>query len=182
MTDIPLLDAPAGATVPVHAVRASEWETWAEARPETLRRFARAHDFRGQAGRILLVPATDGAIERVLFGLGDKPTPMLFGALGQHLPAGDYTIAWAPREFDATAMSTAWAMGAYAFARYKPRKRPIPRLITPDGADTIEATRIADAVYFARDLVNTPANDRGPEALHATAEKVAARSLKQPKP
>ncbi len=173
MTDIPLLDAPSGATVPVHAIRASEWETWLTTRPETLQRFAKAHDFKGQAGRILLVPATDGAIERVLFGLGDKPTPMMFGVLGQHLPAGDYAIAWAPREFDPTVMSTAWAMGAYAFSRYKARRRPIPRLITPDGADTAEASRIAGAVYFARDLVNTPANDMGPEALHATAERVA---------
>ncbi len=173
MTDIPLLDAPAGATVPIHAVRAPDWEAWPEARPETLQRFAKAHDFKGQTGRILLVPATDGAIERVLFGLGDKATPMLFGVLGQHLPAGDYTIAWAPREFDPTAMSTAWAMGTYAFSRYKPRKRPIPRLVTPDGADTADASRIAAAVFLARDLVNTPANDMGPEALHETAEKVA---------
>ena len=36
MTDIPLLDAPSGATVPVHAIRASEWETWLTTRPETL--------------------------------------------------------------------------------------------------------------------------------------------------
>jgi len=174
MTDVPLLAAPEGATVPVHAVRAAEWETWLSSRPETLQRFAKAHDFKGQPGRILMAPATDGAIERVLFGLGDKPTAMMFGVLGQHLPAGDYAVAWAPREFDPTVMATAWAMGAYAFSRYKPRTRPIPRLVVSDGADAAEATRIADAVWFARDLINTPANDMGPEGLHAAAEKLAA--------
>jgi leucyl aminopeptidase len=175
MTDSPLLDR-AGAAVPVHAIRASEWEAFAAARADSLRKFAAAHDFRGQQGRILLVPATDGAIERVLFGLGDKPTPMLFGLLGQHLPAGDYTIAWAPREFDATLMATAWAMGTYAFAKYRPRRRPLPGLVASEGADFAEARRLADAMRLARDLVNTPANDMGPEALHAAAEAVAAET------
>lgn len=175
MTDTPLLDR-AGAAIPVHAVRASEWEAFAAARADSLRKFAAAHDFRGQQGRILLVPATDGAIERVLFGLGDKATPMLFGLLGQHLPAGDYAIAWAPREFDATLMATAWAMGTYAFARYRARRRPVPRLVTPEGADFAEARRLADAMRLARDLVNTPANDMGPEGLHAAAEAVASET------
>lgn len=173
MTDNPLLDR-AGAAVPIHAVRASEWESFAAARADSLRKLAGAHDFRGQQGRILLVPATDGAIERVLFGLGDKPTPMLFGLLGQHLPAGDYAIAWAPREFDATLMATAWAMGTYAFARYRPRRRALPRLVAPEGADYAEARRLFDAVRLARDLVNTPANDMDPDGLHAAAESVAS--------
>lgn len=172
MTDSPLIERSAGA-VPVHAVRMSEWESFAAARADSLRRLAAAHDFRGQQGRILLVPATDGSIERVLFGLGDKPTPMLIGLLGQNLPAGDYSIAWAPREFDATAMAVAWAMGTYAFARYRARRRPLPRLVAPDGADLAEAQRLADAVGLARDLVSTPANDMGPVALHAAAEEVA---------
>ena len=176
MTEMPLLDAPHAASVPIHAVRAGEWAAWVEQRPDTLKRFALAHDFRGQTGRILLVPATDGQIERVLFGLGDKATPMLFGVLGQHLPAGDYAIVWAPREFDATQIATAWAMGAYVFTRYKPRKRAAPRLVAPEDADAVEARRIASAVHFARDLVNTPANDMGPVALHAAAEAVAAEN------
>ncbi len=47
---------------------------------------ATAVDFRGQAGRILLAPATDGHVERVLFGLGDKPSPLLFGSWAPACP------------------------------------------------------------------------------------------------
>jgi leucyl aminopeptidase len=174
MTDL-ILDAPAGATTPIHALCSSEWEQWSAARPDSLRRLAAAHDFRAQAGRILLVPATDGSIERVLLGLGAKASAMQFGVLGQQLPAGDYAIAWAPRELDSTAIATAWAMGAYAFTRFKARKRPAPRLVAPEGADAAEARRIGDAVHFARDLVSAPANVMGPEALHGEAEAVADR-------
>src|SRR4029078_915023 len=37
-----------------------------------------------------------------------------------------------------------------------------------------EITRIADAAMLARDLINTPANDMGPEELAAAAEALAA--------
>ena len=169
---LPFLDAGAQA-VPIHALRASEWGSWIEGRPDALKRLAAAHDFKAQAGRILLAPATDGSIERVLFGLGDKSNAMAMGALAQQLPAGDYRIAQAPREFAAGLVTVAWGLGAYAFDRYKKRKRPAPRLALPEGADLKEASRLVSAAWLARDLVNTPTNDMGPEALHAAVEDVA---------
>jgi leucyl aminopeptidase len=39
--------------------------------------------------------------------------------------------------------------------------------------DGEEASRIADAVFLARDLINTPANDMGPAELAAAAQAVA---------
>jgi leucyl aminopeptidase len=175
MANLPFLansDAPA---VPVHVIRSNEWSQWIERHSETLRRLAAAHDFQAQNGRILLVPATDGAIERVLFGAGDKANVNVIGALAQHLPAGDYRIAFAPREFGATPIAIAWGLGAYSFDRYKKRKRPAPLLAPPEGADIAEAARIVEASWLVRDLVNTPTNDMGPVALHAAAQTLADR-------
>ncbi len=172
MTNLPFITDAANA-VPIHAIRAADWKGWIERHSETLRRLATALDFQAQNARIMLVPATDGSIERVLFGVGDKANVNVMGALAQHLPAGDYRIAFAPREFDATATAVAWGLGAYAFDRYKKRKRPAPRLVVSEGADMDEAARIVEASWLARDLVNTPTNDMGPEALQAAAEKVA---------
>lgn len=173
MSALPFLAQASPSAVPIHALRSGEWPQWIERHSETLRRLAAAHDFQGQNGRILLVPATDGAIERVLFGVGEKASAMVMGALAQHLPAGDYRIAAAPREFTATNVLIAWGLGAYAFERYKKRKRPAPRLAPPEGADVGEAERIVAATWLARDLVNTPTNDMGPEALHAAAQALA---------
>lgn len=170
---LPFITEKTTATVPIHAIRSSEWPQWIERHSETLRRLAAAHDFQAQNGRILLAPATDGSIDRVLFGVGDKSNAMVMGALAQHLPAGDYRIAFAPREFSAANVVIAWGLGAYAFDRYKKRKRPAPRLVPPDGADMADAARIIEASWLARDLVNTPTNDMGPEALHAAAQRLA---------
>lgn len=172
---LPFLNGGDASTTPIHAIRAGEWSQWVERHSEMLRRLAAAHDFAAQNGRILLVPATDGSIERVLFGLGDKANAMAMGALAQHLPAGDYRIASAPREFPATSVAIAWGLGAYAFDRYKKRKRPAPRLAPPDGADMAEASRLVLASWLTRDLVNTPTNDMGPEALHEAAQAVARK-------
>ena len=173
MTNLPFLTDAATATVPIFAMRTGEWRDWIERHAENLRRLAAAHDFQAQNGRILLVPATDGSIERVLFGIGDKANVTAMGALAQHLPSGDFRIAAAPRDFSATAVAIAWGLGGYAFDRYKKRKRPAPRLAPPEGADMADAARIVRASWLARDLVNTPTNDMGPEALHAAAEAVA---------
>jgi leucyl aminopeptidase len=175
MSNLPFLSASDSPAVPMHVIRSAEWKQWIERHSETLRRLAAAHDFQAQNGRILLAPATDGSIERVLFGAGDKANVNVIGALAQNLPAGDYRIAFAPREFAPTSIAVAWGLGAYAFDRYKKRKRPAPLLAPPEGADMPEAQRLVDASWLARDLVNTPTNDMGPEALHATAEAVAQR-------
>ena len=173
MTHLPFLTGASADVAPIHVLRTSEWAHWIERHSETLRRMAATHDFQAQNGRILLVPATDGSIERVLFGVGDKANAMAIGALAQNLPAGDYRVAFAPREFAPTLIAVAWGLGAYAFDRYKKRKRPAPRLAPPEGADMADAARIVSASWLARDLVNTPTNDMGPEALQAAAEMLA---------
>jgi leucyl aminopeptidase len=173
MQNLPFLNDTDAPATPIHAVCAGEWAQWLEGRPDALKKLAATHDFQAQNGRMLIVPATDGTVERIVFGVGDKATPMIMGALAQHLPAGDFRIAAAPREFSATDTMIAWGLGAYAFDRYKKRKRPAPNLAPPEGADTAEAARIVSASWLARDLVNTPTNDMGPDALHAEAERVA---------
>ena len=170
--NLPFLTDEASA-VPIHVLRTGEWRHWSETHSDTLRRLAGAYDFQAQNGRILVVPATDGTIERVLFGVGDKANAMTIGALAQHLPAGDYKFAFCPREFAPTTLAIAWGLGSYAFDRYKKRKRPAPRLVLPEGADRAEAGRVVRASWLARDLVNTPTSDMGPEALHEAAEIVA---------
>ena len=50
-----------------------------------------------------------------------------------------------------------------------------PSLVAPSGVDGARLERIAEAVAFGRDLVNTPANDLGPDALEAEALRLAER-------
>ncbi|HEX4158564.1 MAG TPA: leucyl aminopeptidase family protein, partial [Rhizomicrobium sp.] len=63
----------------------------------------------------------------------------------------------------------------YEFDRYRKRSRRFPQLLVPADVDPADAQRIAEGVFLARDLVNTPANDMGPAELSEAAQALAHR-------
>jgi leucyl aminopeptidase len=162
--------------IPITFVTKSSWEAAREALPPSQRQFASANGFTAKPGGYLALPAPDGAIAQVLFGLEDDSSrsrdPFRAGALPGLLPPGIYRFANAPH--DARLAALAFALGCYRFARYRRVDRPEVRLVPPVGIDTAEIIRIADAAMLARDLINTPANDMGPEQLAAAAQDLAA--------
>ena len=160
--------------LPVHAVTAAGTDTFLAERGGPVEAWARGQEFRGQTGRVLVVPGPSGAPERALFGLGDGTDPMVWGWLAQRLPGGDWRIAPPVLPGDPTLALTAFGLGSYRFARYKARDGNTPRLVAPAGADAALAARLVAGIGFGRDLVNTPANDLGPQALEEAARAVAA--------
>ena len=56
-------------------------------------------------------------------------------------------------------------LGGYVFTRYGKKPGKDIRLAAPAGADAAYIRRTAEAVFLARDLVNTPTNDMGPDEL-----------------
>jgi leucyl aminopeptidase len=154
-------------------------KTYAELRErldEGARTFADAAGFEPKAGRHLLLPARSG-LGGVLFGLDDpdeaRNDPFLPGRLPQILPDGVYRFAnEAP---DPRLAALAFALGSYRFTRYrKPDEREL-KLDLPQSLDRDELVRIVEAVTLARDLINTPANDMGPQELEMAAGALAAR-------
>ncbi len=113
----------------------------------------------------------------MLFGLEDETGKSrdLFrpGALPGLLPPGVYRFANAPHDVRLAAL--AFALGSYRFSRYRKNDLPNVRLVPPDGVDIGDITRIAEAATLARDLINTPSNDMGPEELALAAAELARR-------
>lgn len=138
--------------------------------------WAKANGFDGDAGRTLLLPGAGGAVSAALFGLGkasDRRTALRFGALAKTLPEGDWHFAAAP---DDAALSTLGVMlGSYAFTRYGKTPGKAIRLAVPAGADAAWLDRTAEGVFLARDLVNTPTNDMGPDELEQAVRTLAKR-------
>src|SRR4029078_2472278 len=95
------------------------------------------------------------------------------GALRGLLPPGVNRFANAPH--DVRLATLAFALGAYRFGRYRKNETPAARLVARDGVDVADIARMAEAASLARDLINTPSNDMGPEELAAAAHKLAAR-------
>jgi len=173
-------DPATGPVIPVALVTPDTWRDAAGLLSPLGADFAAAQGFRAEPGRILAVPGPDGSLAGVLFGNDAgtaRPDPFLAGRLATGLPPGDYRLeGLAPDRTGGAAL--AFALGSYRFTRYRTggaANASRPRLQIPDGVDGTDIQRIADAVAFGRDLVNTPANDLGPQELADAARSLAAR-------
>jgi len=129
--------------------------------------------FKAGAGEVLLVPDGKGGIAGAMLGTGDGDDPLVAGALARKLPAGDWYFENAP-ESDLRLASLGFLLGAYRFTRYRKPSGETPRLVLDLSLDRTEIAALAEAVWLARDLVNTPANDLGPDGIEAAAKAVAA--------
>ena len=166
---------PSSPAIPVRFASAENWDELRKAIGPSAARFAAACGFAPKAGRVQCLPDADGGLAGVLFGLAERGAkgrdPMAPGALASVLPEGVYRFANAPHEPELAAL--AFLLGLYRFERYHAEGAPRPRLIAPAGVDAARLERIAEAVAFGRDLVNTPANDLGPDTLEREAARLA---------
>jgi leucyl aminopeptidase len=169
--------ATATPAISITFVTKATWEAVSATLPEQARQFAKANGFAAKPGACLTLPSADGAIAHALFGLEDAAGKSrdLFrpGQLPALLPPGVYRFANAPHDMRLAVL--AFALGSYRFSRYRRVDAPNVRLVPPDGIDVADIGRVAEAVTLARDLINTPANDMGPEQLAQVAQQLAAR-------
>ncbi len=160
--------------VPLTAVRRSGWKDWLEGQTEALRAWVRNSGFVPDNGAVCLVPGENGALARVLVGI-DPADPWSLAGLPQKLPRGGYRLEAALEPKAASWAAMAWALGTYGFTRYKGQGRDWPRLAWPEGGDRDWVEAVVQATALVRDLVNTPANDMGPEELAEAADHLARR-------
>ena len=145
------------------------------------RAWLKAQKFTGNAKRTVLIPAADGKIASVAFGIGNcqqgepsGPSELLAGLLSPALPAGTYRFASELAHDELAAL--AWSLGAYSFSRYKNKDKNGDRAklrLAGSGGDRIINT--AEAVWLGRDLINTPASDLAPADIEAIARVLAER-------
>lgn len=155
---------------PLHAVRAGDLKSWQTRLP-----YLKASGFTAEDGEIRLVPGKDGKLAAAVLGLGKSTDALALAALAETLPDGTYKLGEVPEFCGGAHAALAWTMGLYQFARYKKPTARALKLVLPKGVDGAEISRIAENVFFARDLINTPPNDMGPEELAAAAAALAKK-------
>jgi leucyl aminopeptidase len=162
----------------LHCVSAGQYPVWCGQQAPSVRQWLESSAFSPDRGRWLLLPAGDGPAG-VLVGTGKEPLDnrawfWLGAALSDRLPAGLFRLDQASDSSQAFALG--WEQGSYRFARYlsaaaSPQRA---RLEVPEGVDTRYLAAATKASRLARDLINTPANDMGPDELEQAAARVAS--------
>ena len=164
-----------GPVIAVHALSEAETPAWLDGQAGFVKGLAMLDEFRGRWGQVLLLPDPNGALDRVVLGLGAGGDVGPFRALPGKLPVGDYRLAAIPAGLEASQAALAYALGTYRFDRYRPRGGgEARRLVAPDGVDLAEVLAVSHACALARDMVNTPANDMGPLQIETIAREIAS--------
>ncbi|HTW73661.1 MAG TPA: leucyl aminopeptidase family protein [Steroidobacteraceae bacterium] len=175
--------ATADAALPLWLISQGQSAALLQSLPAAQSRWALAQGYDGARHRLLLLPASDGAIAGAIWGLGPAaeaagPDISMWdaAALAERLPAGHWRLATALGDAPATQFALGWLVGTYRFDRLRRDAAPSAAcLIAPAGADVRYARAAAGALASARDLINMPANELGPEELEAAALALAAR-------
>lgn len=162
------------AATPIWPVARDDLERWKSYLDDRKKRWLAATGFDGESGKICIVPTADGDIAGVAVGLGDGDDMWAWGDLAGDLPAGTYRIASDLMPAAATTATLGWALGTYSFTRYRETEKRFATLQLPEGADAEAVTRTVKACFLGRDLINTPAQDMGPEELADAAAGLAA--------
>jgi leucyl aminopeptidase len=167
-------------TIPIRLVEAEALDALLADLPAPQAAWIRANRFRAKLGSSLALPAEDGSVARVLIGWGSaaerRRERLHLGGFARTVPPGNYRLEGALSPAEAEQAALGWMLGRYRFDRYKSEKPDAEaELETPEGVDGARLGRIAEGVFITRDLINTPANDMGTEALERAARRLAER-------
>jgi leucyl aminopeptidase len=166
-------DRISGHAIPIEPIAEGGLERWARQQSPITQAWIAANGYKAKAGQHLLIPDASGAIGLVALGVNHGRDIWSYGDLPLALPEGAYRLPESLTAENASAAALGWALGGYAFDRYKKRPRQPARLAMPKHADKNAVRREASAIFLVRDLVNTPAEEMGPAELAAAAREVA---------
>ena len=162
------------ATIPLYLIEKSDTLSTL---PKSAQTWADANGFDGGLGKCLVVPSTAGGIEMALIGLGTAAARKRkrFGAVAARgaLPEGVYQLASAHSDQITQEFALGWLLEGYRFDRYAKQSIPKAQLVAPDGVNAAQLEAIAAGELTTRDLINTPAEDMGPDELELAASKLA---------
>lgn len=164
-------------STPLYVVEKEDLNSWLETQPEHVARWVSASGFTGGVGAACLVPDETGAPHLAVAGFGSRQLRargrFALAAAAKSLPTGVYHIAGGLPPAEAEIQALGWLLESYRFDRYRAQSEMGAQLVAPKGVDRARIETMAEAEARIRDLINTPANDMGPEALEGAARALA---------
>jgi leucyl aminopeptidase len=157
-----------GATA-IHPVSKAQWAGARDGLPRRQRRWAERQGFAAEPGSLLMLPGEDGSLSAVFAGIKEDDDGLGLARLCRQLPEGVYAVD----AEDLPLLELGWGLEAYAFERFKPANRSPARLVCRKMQARARLISQLAAVYHTRDLINTPANELGPDELETAARDVA---------
>jgi leucyl aminopeptidase len=172
MTALPAFAAAEAPSLPLHVIASDDLPDWLAGPGAVWSAWLAGIGFDAALGDLRLLPSTDGLAGAVIgTGTAKARARGRFGLAKAMatLPPGNWHLSGAMTEASAKETVLGWLLANYRFEAYRPGKNTSARaqLKLPDGVDGETLLAMAAGEYLTRDLINTPANDMGPDQLQA---------------
>ncbi|MFN4202941.1 MAG: leucyl aminopeptidase family protein [Tabrizicola sp.] len=171
---------PTAAARPLHVLRPEELPGFLNGPGLAWSDWLKSTGFEAGLGELRLLPDPAGGLAGAVAGFGTPQARrrMRFGLAKAvaGLPAGAWRLEGALDRAEATEATLAWLLSGYCFDRYRPGRKSaeLPRLICPKELDSARLLAMAEGEALTRDLINTPAEDMGPDELEAALVALGA--------
>lgn len=166
---LPILSANKTKTIPLTLLSADKFPAWLKKQPTDLKKWLAANDFTAKAGSFIALPTPNGAVDRILVGAEFPLNIWSIANLPAKIPAGIYHLEGNFKANEASNLALGWALATYEFSKYKKSTKKFPGLVAPKNCDVALVKSFFESICWARDLINTPANDMNPETLAGEA-------------
>src|SRR3989338_10055918 len=162
-------------STPIHPVVTDNVAHWLDTQDAQVTRWVEHAQFKAKSGEVCLLPDSQGNLSAVLLGLENADDFLAFGALPPKLPKGIYHIVEKSNlnVSQLTLATMGFGLGFYEFSVYKKASPRLATLQFPKLVDEKWITDCLQAIALGRDLINTPAEDMGPDALENAVKTVA---------
>ncbi len=163
--------------IAVTAVKEGKYKAWLAKQPANVKTLVKEIGFKGKAGQILVL--RDKKI--IYAGASDKLKLFDFASVcGQISGFFDddalKTISFEIKGLSGKELNDAhigWGWACYSFDQYKSKTSAKPSLLWAKDVDKKSVLSHVESVDALRDLVNTPANDLGPDEIEKAVKELA---------
>ena len=142
-----------------------QFNAWLKKQSPQTRSWLDANQFKAAPGEVCMLPDAQGKVTKVVCGVDDTLSIWSIAHLPSRLPPGIYKLINKLGKDEATQLALGWSLACYQFSKYRKNGKTYPMLAQPQNADMAYVKAMAESICWARDLINTPANDMHPEAL-----------------
>ena len=166
---------PSSPAVPLYLVASADAKEWLKTQGSQTQNSAASQSWIGKLGQTLCV--TENGLPIILaIGLGDAASRRRnrFGVVANIASLPEVILELIHQDIKiAQEFALGFVLSKYRFTRYAPNPSHKAELICPAGVDERQLQAIIEGEFLTRDLINTPANDMGPDELEAAARDLA---------
>jgi leucyl aminopeptidase len=159
--------------IAITAITTDAFERWLSDQPPFARNWVKSVAFKAAPGEVCLIPGPKGSLGSVALGVRDYDDLWSYAALPRALPTNRYRLTNRLNAEHASIPALGWGLGCYHFSRYKKPAKRYGTLVWPAGCDQRTTRALLEGMSLARDLINTPAADMGPQELSASVAALA---------